>query len=94
MRKWDPYERRYSADELARMNDRVSADVEASRRRDKQNAEAAARVRARQRRDWSRDVARARAEVIRLEAIPEAKRNAGKLRRARRRLRDLERNPA
>lgn len=66
-----------------------SADVAASRRREKAAAEGAARERDRRRRQWMRDVAEAQAEVIKLEAIPEPKRNARKLRQAKKRLRDL-----
>lgn len=66
-----------------------SADVEASERREAAAAAAAAKGRDRRIRQWQRDVAQARAEVIRLEAIPEAKRNARKLRQAKKHLKDL-----
>lgn len=68
-----------------------SADVEARKRADAAAAASAAKARDKRIREWRRDVARAQAEVIRLEAIPEAKRNARKLRAAKKHLKDLQR---
>ena len=66
-----------------------SADVEARERADAAAAASAAKARDKRIREWRRDVAKAQAEVIRLEAIPEAKRNARQLRQAKKRLKDL-----
>lgn len=69
-----------------------SEDVKAQRRREEANARSAAKARDDRIRQWNKDVARARAEIVRLEAIPEHKRNARHLRQAKKRLRDLQRD--
>lgn len=87
MRKWDPYERRQSADEDARDRDRVSADVEASRRRERNHAAAIARGHQKAVREQIKAMARAQAAVVRAEAFG----NPHQIRKAKRNLRKMKR---
>lgn len=66
-----------------------SADVAAGNRREEMIARGAATARNRRIKQWKKDVASAQAAVIKLEAIPAAKRNRRELRKAKNRLRDL-----